>query len=273
MAGGGAMMPNTKVDFKVVQYYLAIYAFAAEFVQGKVVLDAACGSGYGSSYLSDRGARAVVGGDIVVEAVGAARKAYGRNGVGFMVIDVTRLPFADDSLEVIVSLETIEHLQRYEDYLGECRRVLKEGGIFICSTPNKGHGIPEITEFSPYHFHEFYLGEFEELVSQFFTNIQLYGHGYWRETEKIGWRIRLRLEKAVTPLLSTVPGLFQIARYLDRRFIKRMHYTQLSQITDLDQILTGAEEPFPLVGSSQLQRPSLQWQRSRNHARMLQLLN
>jgi len=250
MAGGGAMPINAKVDFKVIQYYLGIYAFAAELVKGKVVLDVACGAGYGSSYLFDKGAKEVVGGDITVEAIEAAQKFYGREGVEFRVLDATKLPFADESFDAITSMETIEHLEQYRDYLSECKRVLKKGGIFICSTPNKGHGISEVKEFSPFHVHEFYVEEFKDLLSEFFTGTQFYGHGYWREAEKTGWKIRIRIEKAITPLLKSIPKLYEAARYLDRRLIKRVHYTQLSQIADLDKILTGKEKPFRLVASS-----------------------
>ena len=88
------------------------------------------------------------------------------------------------------------------------------------------------------------------MLSEFFIVTQLYGHGYWREAEKTGWKIRIRIEKTITPLLKSIPKLYEAARYLDRRLIKRVHYTQLSQIADLDKILTGKEKPFPLVASS-----------------------
>ncbi len=87
--------------------------------------------------------------------------------------------FADGFFDAIVSMETIEHLEQYQDYLAECKRVLKEGGLFICSTPLKYHDIPEPAKPNPYHAHEFYLEEFQELLSHFFAEVQLYGQGYW----------------------------------------------------------------------------------------------
>jgi len=47
------------------------------------------------------------------------------------------LPFPDEYFDVVVSLETIEHLKKYKRFLAECRRVLKKDDLFICSTPNK----------------------------------------------------------------------------------------------------------------------------------------
>lgn len=168
----------------------------------------------------------------------------------FVVLDATKLPFANDFFEAIVSMETIEHLQQYRDYLSECKRVLKKGGVFICSTPNKGHGIPEIKEFSPYHVHEFYVEEFQELLSQFFTETTLYGQDYWRRIERIKVRIRLRTEKAIKPFISPIPKLYGIVRFFYRRFIRRVQYTQLGQIPDLNKILAEKYKPFPLLNSS-----------------------
>lgn len=244
------MLPNSNVTLEDLQSHLSRYEFAAGFVRGKVVLDIACGSGYGSSYLFDKGARIVVSGDISAEAIEAARSFYGRQGIEFLVLDATRLPFADNSFEAIVSMETIEHLEQYQDYQSECKRVLKGGGLFICSTPNKGHGIPEIKEFSPYHVHEFYIEEFQDLLSQFFVEIQLYGQDYWHKIERIKWRIRLNMEKFVKPFISPFPRLYRFIRFFDKRFVLQVHQTQFRQITDFDRILDEKLKPFPLVGSS-----------------------
>jgi predicted RNA methylase len=51
------------------QEHIARYLFAARFVANKVVLDAACGSGYGSAYLRHSGAKQVVGVDLCAEAL------------------------------------------------------------------------------------------------------------------------------------------------------------------------------------------------------------
>ena len=170
------VMPDEDFPVEVIKEFLTRYAFAAEFVTGKAVLDVACGSGYGSSYLFNKGARMSVGGDMSAEAVEAARKFYKSQGTEFVVLDATSLPFADNSFDMIVSMETIEHLEKYEDYLSECKRVLKGGGVFICSTPNKGLDVPpEIRKLEPYHVHGFSLEELEELFPQFFTEIKLYG--------------------------------------------------------------------------------------------------
>ena len=258
IAGGGMMLPDDKVDLWTVRDHLARYAFAAELIRGKVVLDVACGSGYGSAFLFDKGARIVVGGDIFVKAIEAARAYFARPGVEFLVIDATRLPFADNSFEAIVSMETIEHVEQYKTYLSECRRVLKQGGVFICSTPYKWQGLPETTIRSPYHVHEFYLDEFQELLSQFFAETEFYGQHYLSKVEWIKETITQKIKRAMQPLISHTPKLYELIKILYRYVINlpytkmfyRYPHTQLSQIRDWDRMLDENYKPYPLDSSS-----------------------
>lgn len=248
-AGDGVdiFTPNDKINLTEFQSHLARYAFAAGFVNGKLVLDVACIWGYGSRFLYDKGAKAVVGGDISTEAIKCAHKFWRRQGTEFVLLDATKLPFADNSFEAIVSLETIEHLSQYEDFLSECKRVLKEGGEFICSTPNKGFGISGILKTYPSHIHEFHLEEFQGLLSRFFIEVRLYGQDYWRKGEGQLWKIKFKIGSAIR---QPFPKLYEIMEFFYKRFIRRDRYVQLSQIVDWDKILTEKYEPFPLVGSS-----------------------
>jgi ubiquinone/menaquinone biosynthesis C-methylase UbiE len=252
--GGGAMMPHRQIDLWTIQDHLARYAFAADFVEDKAVLDVACGCGYGSAHLFDKGAKMVVGGDIYVPAIEAARKFYMKPGVEFLVLDATKLPFADNSFEVVVSMETIEHLEQYRDYLRECRRVLKPGGIFICSTPNR---------YSPFglaspgsvHFYEFSKEEFQTLLSQFFKEVELYGQGWWHKEEKIKLRITSTIKRTLHPLTLHIPGLYKVVspfyRYLFEvpyaKVFCRYPHMRLIQVADWDMILSEMGEEHRII--------------------------
>ena len=128
-----------------VKDHLARYDFASEFLKGLIVLDVACGPGYGSALLLDRGAKKVFGCDISEDKINNARKEFTHPGAAFIIGDATCLPFEESSFDAVVSMETIEHLVNYKSYLKECRRVLKNNGIFICSTPYRGYGIHSVT--------------------------------------------------------------------------------------------------------------------------------
>ena len=65
-------------------------------------------------------------------------------GVQALCLDISTdgLPFPDDSFDVIVSLETFEHLMNPHFAFQEIRRTLRPGGKFLCSVPNPLTGHP-----------------------------------------------------------------------------------------------------------------------------------
>ncbi|NIT36135.1 MAG: methyltransferase domain-containing protein [candidate division Zixibacteria bacterium] len=97
------------------------------------VLDVGCGDGTASTLFSEGGNR-VFGVDLVAEFVAKAID----KGIEAHVADVSKdpLPFADATFDAVYAGALIEHLYDPEFFLGECRRVLKEGGIVILGTPN-----------------------------------------------------------------------------------------------------------------------------------------
>ena len=81
-----------------------------KLVEGKDVLDVASGEGYGSAMLAGR-ARSVRGVDISQDAVGHARERYaGVANLQYLQGSAAAIPLPDDSVDVVVSFETIEHL-------------------------------------------------------------------------------------------------------------------------------------------------------------------
>src|SRR5439155_23557136 len=77
--------------------HLARYWWAAALVPGKRVLDAGCGTAYGSEILARGGASEVVGVDLDRAVVEAARVSV--ETVSLEVADVRDLPYADGSFD------------------------------------------------------------------------------------------------------------------------------------------------------------------------------
>jgi SAM-dependent methyltransferase len=150
------------------------YAWAAELVEGRDVLDAACGEGYGSRLLAAR-ARTVTGLDLGEDAVAHARERYRSDNLHFDAGDATKLPYADDSFDVVVSFETLEHLAEQETLLREFRRVLRPRGFLVLSSPDRKTYSDETGYDNPYHVRELYREELEALVSGVFPAFRLYG--------------------------------------------------------------------------------------------------
>lgn len=145
------------------------YELAKSFIKGKEVLDIACGTGYGSHILSKAGAKRVIGMDIDKKALRMARQKYLEENLEFKHGDAEKIGLEDDSADIITSFETIEHLDDPKQFLREIKRVLKDNGLLILSTPNR-----EVSgQQNPYHVHEFEREELEKFLKHYFDHISV----------------------------------------------------------------------------------------------------
>ncbi|MBV6496244.1 MAG: hypothetical protein DCC44_06670 [Acidobacteria bacterium] len=147
--------------------HAARYHFALPRVGGKVVLDIAVGTGYGLGILRSA-AKQIVGVDVDPVAVETAKGECGANA-SVMLADGLLLPFEDNSFDTITSFETLEHLHERKQFLSELRRVLKENGELILSTPNANYTMPVNGKPSnPFHIFEYKPEDLcSELAAQF----------------------------------------------------------------------------------------------------------
>ena len=151
------------------------YQYALPFAAGLDVVDAACGEGYGSALLATR-ARRVRGVDASAEAVGLARRRYGAaTNVEFLHGRCEALPVDDASIDLLVSFETIEHLQAPRALIAEAARVLRPDGLFMVSTPNKALYTDETGYHNEYHLSEMYQDEFVAALRERFPAVTLVG--------------------------------------------------------------------------------------------------
>jgi ubiquinone/menaquinone biosynthesis C-methylase UbiE len=160
----------------VHRYYEVIPHIAKE----DIILDLACGTGFGSDILAQYTAGKVIGGDISGEAVNECAVNWQRHNLNFEVLDGAALPYNDRYFDKIVSFETIEHTTQYQKMIGEFYRVLKPGGIAFISTPNFPVNSPSGKVTNPYHTQEFTLPELEEILHKFFPIVAVYGQRYSR---------------------------------------------------------------------------------------------
>ncbi|OYR43059.1 SAM-dependent methyltransferase [Halorubrum sp. Ib24] len=100
---------------------------------GDAVLDLGTGSGYALRALRERGIGRGFGLDGAPEMVRNARSYTDDDAVGFLVGDFDALPFADDSLDHVFSMEAFYYAADPRNTLREIRRVLKPGGTFYCA--------------------------------------------------------------------------------------------------------------------------------------------
>jgi O-antigen biosynthesis protein len=169
---GERMMPEYNSEDEIYLEHITRYIFASQFVKGKSVLDIACGSGYGCDFILKAGAKNVIGVDISEETILYCKEKYRNDSISFQIGGVENIPIKDGEIDVIVSMETIEHVdeQAQRKFLSEVKRILAPGGIFIVSTPNslvypKGN---------PFHIKELSPDNFQLLLDENFKKTEIF---------------------------------------------------------------------------------------------------
>ncbi len=157
--------------------HLHRYAIAKDYIKGKSVLDIASGEGYGSNLLS-YDAASVVGVDIDAESVKNATNKYKRSNLEFKVGRADLIPLDSNSIDVVVSFETLEHHDKHQEMILEIKRVLKKDGLLIISTPDKLFYSDKRNFKNEFHVQELYKNEFQDLISQNFLNYQCLNQKY-----------------------------------------------------------------------------------------------
>jgi len=152
------------------------YRFACNHVSGKDVLDVACGSGYGTGMIEASGAKKVIGVD--KNPIAIRRAMLGYRGE-FVVMDAQDLKFPDNSFDVLVSFETLEHTNDYMKSFSEMIRVLRPDGTLIISVPNyAGNAIVKWQARNwKWHNHVFEKSKIRSLVCSNFKSCEMYGQG------------------------------------------------------------------------------------------------
>jgi ubiquinone/menaquinone biosynthesis C-methylase UbiE len=205
------------------------YEWAAAYCKNKLVLDVACGTGYGSEILARKGASKVVGLDIAYSFL----NSNGEHNALLAGGDVCKLPFSDNTFEIVVSFETIEHIDNPEGLLAEIARVLRPEGLCICSSPNRDF-LPFTgeKEVNPFHISEMSYEEFTDLFSKYFDVSERFSQthtaGYIRHLEllrELDERLKpirfsrmMRWEKKIRALLgnNSLNGLEALPTQLGR---------------------------------------------------------
>jgi SAM-dependent methyltransferase len=151
------------------------YLWATQFVADRATLDAGCGTGYGLEILAEAGAGPLTGVDLSEDALAAAQERAARSGAELAQGDLQDLDFPDDSFDVVVCFETIEHLESPERGIAELRRVIRSGGTLLISSPN-----PDVyPSGNEHHLNELRPEELRGIVAKNFPVTQMYLQQAW----------------------------------------------------------------------------------------------
>jgi ubiquinone/menaquinone biosynthesis C-methylase UbiE len=156
---------ETFVHNETTVEHLHRYAIALDIINNSDVLDIASGEGYGANLLADK-ANNVWGVDIDEISIKSAQKKYTKSNLKFLLGSATKIPLPENSIDVVVSFETIEHHDMHEEMFLEIKRVLRKDGKLLISSPEK---LTE-TPYNKFHIKELTELEFKELVNKHFKN-------------------------------------------------------------------------------------------------------
>ena len=228
--------PGSRITREAASMLHTRYAYAADLCQGKDVLEVGCGSGAGLGYLARR-ARSVVGGDYTQSLLSRALLHY-RGRIPLVRLDAHALPFREASFDAVILFEAIYYLGRPEDFLAECRRVLRPRGlVLICSVNKEWQGFNP----SPFSTRYFSACELHRLLADHQFQVEIFG------------AFRVARERRGTALIRKLAVRFHLIPRTMRgkEFLKRGFYGPLVRVGEEVADHMAAAEPMVLIPHDQ----------------------
>jgi SAM-dependent methyltransferase len=160
---GERTVPGIESENYWFRRHEAAYEFAAPLVAGCTVLEVGCGEGYGTAMLAGCAER-ILGVDY--DALSTAHAAATYPTARFARANLAALPIPSESVDVVVTLQVIEHVWDHAGFVRECVRVLRRGGLLFVTTPNRLTFSPGLDKpVNPFHTKEFTAAELLDLLT------------------------------------------------------------------------------------------------------------
>jgi ubiquinone biosynthesis O-methyltransferase len=152
------------------------------------ILDVGCGDG-ALTYLMSMDGPKVVGIDTSPLAISYARQMTRslNSQLEFVVGSALQIPFGDAAFDIVTAIDIIEHMDKPDDMIKECRRAVKPGGLVVLSTPQR---LTE-TPIDPLHIKEFYANELVNFLSEYLTEVEVM-ESHPVIVAELFWRLRSR---------------------------------------------------------------------------------
>lgn len=186
------------------------------------ILDLGFGEGYGTRMLSEN-CREITGVDVVEKVINYANEKYSRDNCKYIIYDGRTLPFEDNSLDIAVAFQVIEHIDDDDLFVSELHRVLKQNGRLFMTTPNRATRLkPGQKPFNRFHKREYYSHELKKILLKYFQQVDMFGVSASDEIHEIEFRrikqgglmsvaLNLGLRKLLPEALD-----FKLSRFLSR---------------------------------------------------------
>lgn len=196
-----------------------LYAWAARTVEQiletrpSLVLDAACGDGILRRFLSKGHVHAGI--DFSQRLLGRARRYHPST---YYRADLAHLPFLDATFDAVISIQTLQYLQRPEIALAEIARTLKPHGKALITVPNYQCAKYRLQGLHQLHLQLFDRERITALLSKHFDILRLETQGLWIPIPKfsvhlpgvrsldrgLAWTVVASVKKRAIPLSHPV---------------------------------------------------------------------
>lgn len=191
---------------------------AANLIPSKsdyTVLDLACGNGVSTAHIKGK---LVIGLDLSETQLAKAKKKYENNY--FVVGDARKLPFANDSFDLVVGINMLHHVPDPDVVLKECYRILKPGGKVLTVDPNlynpigfTGRGLFKLLKLKKLFptIPQFALGDDEYQFTKT-AYYKLFEDSPFKQFKIIPHRIEriFFFGSVLVPAVTKIPGYFSI---------------------------------------------------------------
>jgi len=176
---GERIIPNdirTPIEYIQFLRHLFVYEHVKNEISGNEnVLEAGFGEGYGARMLSET-CREIVGIDVEKQVVEYAADKYSNNKCSFKLYNGNVIPFDDETFDVAISFQVIEHIHNDAGFISQLHRVLKKGGRLYLTTPNRATRLkPGQKPWNRFHIREYYAHELDALLGKIFRDVKVSG--------------------------------------------------------------------------------------------------
>lgn len=160
-------------DYLLYQKHLFAYEYIKKFLfPGANVLEVGCGDGYGTDYINrpDLKLEAI---DVSKDAIKVAKSKY--KNINFKSFNGKNFKYLDNSFDVILSFQVIEHVESVSDYLSELKRILKPNGVLIITTPDRRYRLTKNQKpWNPFHLREYDLKTYKQDFKNIFPKTEIF---------------------------------------------------------------------------------------------------
>lgn len=228
-------LAGTAITQEQVERLYHRYYWAATYCRNKDVLEAACGVAPGIGYLATS-AKSVDAGDYSQKILSIARQHY-QDRFDLKQFDAQAMPFDDNSKDVVLLFEALYYLPSAEQFVSECKRILRDGGKVLIVTANK-----DLYDFNPSPFTHKYYGvvELKQLFEQYGFTVTCAGYLSIKD-------VSIR-QKVLRPVKKLAVNLNLMPQTMNgKKFLKRIVFGKLTPMpAELAGGMIEYKEPAPL---------------------------